>query len=540
VLVLSLQRAVGLDLAEEGFQWLGSVRTTHGGIPFRDFYSYDPGRYVWTSLWARWLGDGILALRTSTAIFGAIGLAFGLAAVRRATPNPGVTVFAGVILISWMFPRHKIFEPATAMIAVFACAQVLEEPSPLRHLGLGIVTGAAAFMGKNHGAYLLVASAACMLFAHACARGDAPPFGRRAAAWLAGVAIGLVPLAVVLAAPGALASYWSSILFFLRKGGTNNALPVPWPWRSDLVHGLSDAAVGLGFIAAPVFCLSVLGWAVRRRFVLDPRGRVLLAGAIVGLPYLHHAFSRADAQHLAQSIHPLLIAAFGAMSHRRWAPWLGLGLAVFTAVAAWPRSPLGMQMTAGRGGAPYRSHEVAGDPLMLPVREAALLEGLEPAVAAFVAPREPLLIVSYEAGLYPALGRESPVWLTGIGWWEDNNWWPDGGSSDDRMIREAESRGVDWALVSGTPDGTLPFSSAHRRLSEYLTRHFAPCANLHLTQGIILIRRGGEWPRPQGCGRAVDKPRLVEDGASAVWASAAACASSHSCMRAATSAVSAL
>lgn len=114
-----LQADIGLKIGDEGFLWYGTMATASGKIPFRDFQSYDPGRYYWTAAWSFILGDGLMALRLSVAIFQGIGLFFGLLAVRRVVSSWWGLFLAGLLLILWMHPRHKLFESSIVMMAVF-------------------------------------------------------------------------------------------------------------------------------------------------------------------------------------------------------------------------------------------------------------------------------------------------------------------------------------------------------------------------------------------------------------------------------------
>ena len=47
--VFALQWRYGFNLGDEGWLWYISQRTALGEIPFRDFFSYDPGRYYWSA-----------------------------------------------------------------------------------------------------------------------------------------------------------------------------------------------------------------------------------------------------------------------------------------------------------------------------------------------------------------------------------------------------------------------------------------------------------------------------------------------------------
>src|SRR3990172_9850386 len=149
-----VQVDIGLNLADEGYLWYGTIQTVAGQVPLRDFQSYDPGRYYWGALWSYVLGDGIMALRASTAIFQALGLFLGLLAARRVIRSYWLLALFGLLLVVWMHPRHKLFEPAIALSAVFFAVRLIERPELARYFLSGVFICLAAFFGRNHGLYL--------------------------------------------------------------------------------------------------------------------------------------------------------------------------------------------------------------------------------------------------------------------------------------------------------------------------------------------------------------------------------------------------
>src|SRR5262249_39608304 len=144
--------------------------------------------------------------------------------------HPLLLVPVGVVLLLFMVPRNKLFESALAMAAVWAAVLLLERPSRGRHLLAGAVVGLAGFFGKNLGGYLLLAFLLLILWQRfRLAVPEEPGLGERLLAWAAGVALGALPLLLLLAfAPGFFRAYIDSILFFVQQGRTNFPLPVPW------------------------------------------------------------------------------------------------------------------------------------------------------------------------------------------------------------------------------------------------------------------------------------------------------------------------
>ena len=107
----------GYNIGDEGFLWYGVQRVLAGEVPLRDFMAYDPGRYYWSAaLLSLWGQEGIMQLRAVVAIFQALGLAVALCLLDQA--NPGTSparrqaflLVSALILVRWMFPRHKLFD----------------------------------------------------------------------------------------------------------------------------------------------------------------------------------------------------------------------------------------------------------------------------------------------------------------------------------------------------------------------------------------------------------------------------------------------
>jgi hypothetical protein len=487
------QRRIDWSYDEEGFQWYGAVAVAHGQIPLRDFYSYDPGRYYWNGIWAKILGEGVLALRLSTALFGALGLWLGLLAARRAVPHPLLLLPVGVVLLLFMLPRNKLFESALAMAAVWAAVLLLENPSRGRHLLAGAVVGLAGFFGKNLGGYLVLAFLLLLLWQRfrLAAPGE-PGLRERLLAWAAGVALGASPLLLLACAPGFFRAYVDSILFFVQQGKTNFPLPIPWPWRARPGASLQEIFLGISFLLVPLALGLAALVALRTRRESLPARVLVVAALPMGFFYAHHMFSRADMAHLGSSIHPALLALLAlpaALSRKPWRLAAGCAVALLlgsvTLFSALPAQPFYEQWTTGH----FIPYTVAGDPLLIRAGIADFVGWAEGAVAKNVPPGEPILLAPNMPGLYPFFGRLSPVWnIFPI--------WPAEGRLDERMLRELQEKNVKWALLqNASVDGhrDLRFPNTHPEVWDYLMTEFEPVdlwKPEHPRRGMLLRRKG--------------------------------------------------
>jgi hypothetical protein len=536
------ERRLDFYVAEEGYVWYGTIQAAHGGVPLRDFFSYDPGRYYWGAAWAQVLGDGVLACRLSAALFQALGLFCGLLAARRAVPRRSWLVAVGVLLVLWMVPRNKVFEPAIMMIAIYAGVALVEEPSPRRHLWAGALVGLAVFFGKNHGLYLFLAFSLLLFLVHLAGGGGAGwrHLAGRLLTWAGGIALGLAPLfAMLLFVPGFFAAYLDSIRFYWFQGRTNFPLRVPWPWRAaaapDLAARVQAMSIGLGFLLLPLVCLAALGLALATRRADLPRRALAAACGAVGLLYLHHAFSRPDFFHLAPASPSMLLglvallAALPAGGPRRAAlAVLVPGLALLTFFVAVRDRPLYDDWTTRGTPEQMVACDVAGDELLLPPKLAALLRSVRRVVAERLAPGDSILLAPDLPGLYPVLGRQSPVW-------DVYPIWPARrGGLDERMRREIEVHDVRWALLHhSTIDRrrSLRFAATHPLVWDHLVTHFevVPIEHPALRKFLLLHRRDVPLPPGPAADAARQLLEAIEDRALAPTAPAASAAPRGPC-----------
>ena len=130
----------------------------------RDFASYDPGRYLWSAFWFKLLGDsGIISVRLATAALSVFGLTCGLS-LRRVIQSNCMLAVMGVVLWLWMFHNSKRLITASRCLEVYFAVLLVEKPKVSRHFGVGIFLGLAAFFGRNHGFYGLIAYFLLILF----------------------------------------------------------------------------------------------------------------------------------------------------------------------------------------------------------------------------------------------------------------------------------------------------------------------------------------------------------------------------------------
>src|SRR5690606_33491228 len=122
-------------------------------LPLRDFRAYDPGRYFWCAGWMSLFGDGLVAVRGAGWAFAALGTTAGLLVASRTTRNVAWLAIAGAVLVAWMSPPWKLYEPALALMVAWIAVRLVESPTRGRRIAAGLAVGLAGFFGRNLGVY---------------------------------------------------------------------------------------------------------------------------------------------------------------------------------------------------------------------------------------------------------------------------------------------------------------------------------------------------------------------------------------------------
>jgi hypothetical protein len=482
---------INLNLADEGFLWYGVLQTRAGEIPLRDFQSYDPGRYYWGVAWSFLFGQGILGLRASLAVVQGIGLFIGLRVCRRAVQSPMALAACAAVLAAWMFPMHKLFEPAIAITAVWVGVRLLEAPSSRRMFEAGAFVGLAAWLGRNHGLYSGLAFGSMIGLLLWKRRGQSPR--QSLTSFVLGGMAGGTPLWIMLLVVPGFARALSESIAFNITTAVNLPLPYPWPWRFDFTG--TDTFVLLANVCTAVaFALPLVLYPLGLIIALRTRpeqlaGRAaIIAATFVGMFFIHHASVRADIPHLAQAIHPLLMLTLVipvCMSERTSVRLPGLIIVgAWTLVVALNSNPQYMELRPRLGFA-FVDHEVAGDTLRLPSFQAAELTAIEAVVRSHVGPDDRLFVAPTRPAFYPIFGKTSPDWWLFF-------FWPATDIAQQRTIARLEAAHVQWALVldeaiDGRDD--LRFQNSNALVWTFLTRSFVRVEEPRLPPNYSLLRR---------------------------------------------------
>jgi hypothetical protein len=493
IIFFLLQGNVGLNIADEGFLWYGTIRTALGEVPIRDFQAYDPARYYWGALWFKVIGtNGIIALRISEALFQCLGLSLALLLLRRVLSSWLALIAAAGILLIWMFPPWKIYEPVITIAAVYFAVLLIENRSRNRHLMAGIFVGFAAFFGRNHGLYCFVAFLALILFIWW--KIDRRDLASRVGAWTLGIIIGYSPMLLMFAfVPGFFSGVVEGIVFNIRHG-TNLPLRVPWPWvpdysRLNLRESIQVFAVGLLYLVLPLFyflatILIIKSW---RRL-----SSVLIGCTFVGIAYLHYSFDRPHLYYVAWTIPPFLMGAIAIIGHLIrsnkkalagivWAllltiSWAALDQAPAVYTLAKARALVKAKvfrrnngdLTLAMRGYGLVPADIAGNHLWIGDGDAQAIAAAKAINQEYIPTNELVLIAPYWTLLYPVLGKEAPLR-------ENYFLFPQPGETQERMISDLARRQVNWAIIchhflDGRPE--LAFENTHSFVWQYLTANF--------------------------------------------------------------------
>lgn len=453
--------------ADEGYLWFGVQQLLRGQMPHRDFKSYEPGRYVWSAALARVFGPTLLVLRISTHLFFALGLFSTLLLLRELGLDWPSLVLAGSALTLWAEPQHKQFEHAWILFAWALSSLMLLHPSAATLVLSAAATGLALFFGFNLFVYFSGALGLSLIVA--IVTGLFFPDLPMLLALAGGGLLGMLPFLVMLGSPGFASRFFRRrVASVLARGSSNLPLPMPWPWRPLPRHfsGI-DKWRGRAFQLVFLSLFVVAAVAVTMIFVqpewMKPVSPGILAAAALGLFMSHHAASRADAAHIAQSVGPLLLLAI-LLTHAA-AP---LSTALIAAVSLWIVWALQAAVQRRANPEGFCRRLVGGLYLDLPLDQARIFDRAEDLCGTRTDERAGFFAAPAYPALYASLSRDSPVYDTFC-------LYPADETTQQDMIDAIESAPVFAALVSDAPvDGReeLRFSRTHPRVWAHLCKKF--------------------------------------------------------------------
>lgn len=467
----------GFDLWDEGFLWYGAQRVLLGDVPIRDFMAYDPGRYYWSAALMALVGDGgIMTLRVAVALFQIIGLCAGLFLISRSWKQGGwdclpYLALSALTLASWMYLRQRAFDVSVSIALIGALAFLIRNPTPRRYFIAGCCVGLAAVFGRNHGVYGAVGSLGVMLWLD-IRRVEGVALAKGLPWWAAGVAAGFAPVMLMtLVLPGFAVAFWDSLRLLFEQGATNLPLPIPWPWTIDFAaasvgEAVRGVLVGIFFIATLAFGGLAMAWVLLQRRRGSPVQPALVASAFMSLPYAHYAFSRADVEHLALGIFPLLLGCLVLLADQAAKIKWPLA-ATLCAVSLWVMHAFhpGWQCRESAGCVKM---EVSGATLQVPrgtANDVALIRDL---ANRFAPNGQSFIVAPYWPSAYALLERRSPMW-------ENFALFPRSAEFQDQEIDRIKAANPRFVLVIDWPlDGRdeLRFKNTHPLIHQYIESNY--------------------------------------------------------------------
>lgn len=488
--MLQGRSGLGLALSDEGFLWYGVQRTLSGDSPTIDFQSYDPGRYYWSAPFLALFGNSVASLRLSYAALQFIGLLCGLMVLRRVMRPPWALALSGALIIVWMVPIWKSYDHAAMLISLLLAVRLLERPDSMRFAAWGAFLSLTALIGRNHLLYNTVAFSLITSYLLLTSK-----HRRRIAvsSLYTPLVIAAITVACFALRPQQFTQFVGDYYAYIKAGTFKSelfrrdmALPVPWPWKVDYramsnlwkAHGL---AVGSLFILLPALYIGI-GWRILRSISKERAGvsPVLVAAFCVGAPYMHNAFSRADLQHIAQSIHPFLIGSLCLLALARKPKDRALGAVWVSAVIALSLSttPLYNPFTTKMliPEAEYKTILINGEPVDVALPTAQAIENITGYLSGRLGPGQKVFIAPHWPTLYAVLNQKAPLWKTHF-------LTCDAMSQQQEMLQQLREQDIPFVVLGDTAlDGRedLRFRNTDRLLWLYIMENYIPVDSVSL------------------------------------------------------------
>lgn len=321
VLSFLLEGTFDFNVWDEGYLWYGSQRVLLGEVPIRDFQSYDPGRYYWVAMIMSFLhDDGIIPQRIALHLCQVVAITtlnYTLLVDRSKLMLRDVLGLSlnNLLVHVWLKPIYATFDMSVSICSITILGYYSRKIEWKSSLRVGCYIGFLVFLGRNHAVYFFVGWLLIFLSQRPWTNVSAS-LVQVLTGTVLGVVIGLLPMFYLsLRYDGFLMAYIESILELVRQQSTNLPLPIPYLWTID--YGSLGIRGGIESTMNALFFMSVFGFGILSIPMivflkrLGNHNALLIGATALALPYAHYVHSRADLEHLARGIFPLIVLVIG-------------------------------------------------------------------------------------------------------------------------------------------------------------------------------------------------------------------------------------
>jgi hypothetical protein len=406
----AFQGSVGLMLEDEGFLWYGSQRIFVGELPIRDFYAYEPFRYIWNALVMFMVGSkSIYALRIAIAVYEWMTLTIVCVILSfwQVRWQPIIWLLGIVTLLLWLYPRHKIYDHFVIWLMLLAFWWWIVNPTTRRTFWSGVVVGVAGMIGRNHGVYALFAGVLLLGYVWWTPMAWNQRF-QLGITWSMGILAGFAPmLLLMIVIPSFGFAYIEDIRMMLTMGEINQSVPIPWPWDQS---NWSDGIASLWFVIPTVLYVMTLSVLCVRRWYNKSIPVELLVSTIVGIVYLHVVYVRADISHLAQGITPFIVLVFLLVAYLP--RWLQISIMVLLCMWSVNVNWKTVEQSTFLGSNANSQEVTVSDQLTVSNTVAKQLALLEAIQQKYNPMNEAFVVTPYWSGAYALWQQRSPLYNT--------------------------------------------------------------------------------------------------------------------------------